>query len=172
MRTFCAPHFVSLTKVFYVVFLRQPQIQRPPPVSILRFIKCAHMLFCKPQVSMGITTGSRSWPNFLFGSWPKTGHEPILFFGHDRFFGQDRKIKMGHDPDCGHDPKKKMGHDRFGSWPRLGSLTPNTNRSLQNEWLILYVVMVFIFSSLKSGGMGNFFCLECFSKEKPAAMLV
>ncbi len=101
-------------------------------------------LLAPSKVSMGITTGSRSWPNFLFGSWPN-----FIFRSW---------------------PENK---NENGSWP--GSLTPNTNRNLQNEWLILYVVMVFIFSlnfTLKSGGMGNFFCLECFSKEKPAAMLV
>jgi len=49
------------------------------------------------------------------------------------------------------------------------------SRFLQNEWLILAVLIVFNFSSnftLKSGGMGNFFCSECFSKEKPAAKIV
>ncbi len=46
MRSFCASHFVCLNKNFYVFFLRQPQLQSPPPVPILSFIICAHLLFC------------------------------------------------------------------------------------------------------------------------------
>jgi hypothetical protein len=49
------------------------------------------------------------------------------------------------------------------------------HRNLQNGWSNLFVVNVFNLSSnfiLKSGGMGSFFCSRCFSKVKPAAMLV
>ena len=94
-------------------------------------------------------TGSRSWPKFWIGSWPKRvmtqiGHDPIQKFGSQPYWVMTEFLKIynkysgtftrpgsrswpnlffGSWPQSGHDPDFILGHDPNRSWPELGSVT-------------------------------------------------